>query len=138
MRPSQRTTIIAAGLYVVVLTNVLLAPHPLWMFGLTGDAVEESLNSALADYIQHGLSYTLLTVLLIAAVRPRTVRGLTLCVALTLAHGLGTEALQAVIPLRDCEWSDALADSIGAVTGLAISASFVRVWAFRSRRSTAT
>ena len=137
MRLSRKSIIIATVLYALLLTNLLLAPHPLWMFGLTGDAVEESVNGTLADYIQHGLSYTLLTVLLIAAVRPKTMRGLGLCVAIALAHGLGTEVLQAVIPLRDCEFSDALADSIGVAVGLLATAVLFRFWAVRSRHSTA-
>lgn len=137
MGPTRRATVIAAGLYALVLTNLLLAPHPFWMFGITGDAVEESLNRTLADYIQHSLSYALLTVLLIAAVRPKTIRGLGLCVVLSVAHGLGTEALQAIIPLRDCEFSDALANSIGVATGLVASTVLFRLWTVRSHRSTA-
>jgi len=136
MRPSRRTTIIAAVLYALLLTNMLLAPRPLWMFGVTGDMVEESLNRTLADYIQHSFSYTLLTLLLIAAVRPKTARGLGLCIALSLAHGLGTETLQAIIPRRDCEFSDALANSIGVAAGLLIAAVAFRIWTLRSRRST--
>jgi VanZ family protein len=108
-----------ALLYGMLLTYLVLAPSPWWFLGATGASVEESVDRALADWIQHGTAYAILTGLLLAATalarKPWTVA----CLAVALGHGMLTEWLQGFIPRRCCCWPDLAANAAGVGIGAA-------------------
>ena len=54
-----------AALYGLLLTYLLLAPSPLWIFGEWGDSVERSVDRTFADYVQHGVCYAIFLLLLL-------------------------------------------------------------------------
>ena len=82
-----------------------------------------------SDKILHGVEYAGLGGLLVralggprwGAVRMSTVFGATL---LAVLFGLSDEAHQSFVPGRECDWRDALADTIGA----AVAASALYAW----------
>lgn len=53
--------------------------------------------------------------------------------ALAIGLGVAIELVQALLPYRDCQVSDALADAAGAALGLAAFSAVVRARARRSR-----
>lgn len=111
------------SLYAVVLTYLLLAPDPLWLFGVWGDDVERAVDRTLTDYLQHGLCYSIFTLLLFWSARSTgalTSSRLTCCAAVAILHGLLTEFLQMFIPQRHFAILDIAANVTGVlVIGLA-------------------
>ncbi len=106
------------SLYALALTYLLLAPDPLWIFGVWGDSVERTVDRTLADYVQHGLCYSIFTLLLLWSARstgPITSSKLTCCAVIALTHGLLTEFLQRFVPQRDFSTLDIAANAIGVL-----------------------
>ncbi|MCH7989959.1 MAG: VanZ family protein, partial [Planctomycetes bacterium] len=123
MRPSGSYRLVtfartATALYGLLVTYLLLAPHPLWIFGEWGDNVERSVDRTLADYVQHGVCYSIFMLLLLWSARTRgpfTNLKLACCAALVICHGLLTEFLQMFIPQRDFSVFDIAANTTGVV-----------------------
>ncbi|MFH1924586.1 MAG: right-handed parallel beta-helix repeat-containing protein [Planctomycetota bacterium] len=117
-----RTAWIAAAVYAVVLTYLLLAPHPLWLFGVPGQAVEETIDRSIAGYVQHALAYALLASLLAWACRTESASRQATWALLAVGHGALAECLQSFIPHRYADWPDGLANALGVGVGwLAVS-----------------
>ena len=109
---------IATVVYVLMLTYLLLAPQPLWFLGESGDRFEQSVDQSLADYVQHGVCYAILMLLLLWSARitgPLTSLKLACCAALVICHGLLTEFLQMFIPQREFSVVDIVANTTGVV-----------------------
>ena len=109
-----------AGGYLVLLSWFCLAPDPWWvltLFGVPGREMETAVDSTLADYVQHGLSFAVLSVLVYLA------RGTTHCptvfwCGLSLAiYALSMEWLQAFVPMRTFALGDGLANLFGGCIG---------------------
>lgn len=115
---NSRTLLIAATAYTVLLTYLLLAPHPLWIFGATGRTVEQAVDSTLCTYAQHGLAYAVLGWMVIWASRRTARSSQVFWVLLTIGHGLLAEWLQQFVPFRYAIWPDALANTLGVCVGV--------------------
>ncbi len=100
-----------------MLTYLLLAPHPLWVFGIYGDVVEESIDRTFTAYLQHGMAYALLAWLLIWASRAKPTSWRVLCALFAVGHAVVVESLQGFMPLRYPCWQDAAANVLGAGAG---------------------
>ncbi|HVJ84631.1 MAG TPA: VanZ family protein, partial [Caulifigura sp.] len=90
-----------AGAYAVGLAYLLLAPEPLFFLGRTGADIDEAVSSTIADWVEHGTVYAVLTILLIATGDARRV---ILPMLAAVAHGAVTETLQHWIPPREASW----------------------------------
>lgn len=108
-------------LYWILLTNLLLAPHPWWYLGDFESDVQQLVARNLADYIQHLLAFSLLAVFAWGA-RASTSRPSVL----PLLTGLGlyailAELLQLWIPGRTCQWLDMACNLAGIAVGWLLS-----------------
>lgn len=103
-----------AGGYTLFLTYLLLTPAPLWGMGTTGQEIEQSVDLTVSGFTQHFVAYALLATLFVSTLQRRTAGGVFMCVMLAAVHGLSAEGLQAFVPLRCCDWPDALANCLGA------------------------
>lgn len=103
--------------YVALLSYLTLACDPWWIFGSAGRSVEDTIDSTLADHIQHSVAFGVLGVLLathgLSANRTRV----RLLIAFGLCHAIGTECLQHWIPMRTCMATDVVANVAGLVAG---------------------
>ncbi len=99
-----------AGAYALGLAYLLLAPEPLFFLGRTGADIDEAVSSTIADWVEHGTVYAVLTILLIAA---GDARGVIVPVFAAVAHGAATETLQHWIPPREASWIDFAANLCG-------------------------
>lgn len=117
MHPRIAWTI--AILYTLLLSYLLLVPHPLDFFGTAGKQAEEDIDRAVSAYLQHIVAYAGLACLLGWALW--TVadgkRVLLLPLAAGAVHALGTEWLQIRVPHRYGDWPDALANLGGIAAG---------------------
>ena len=107
----------AALAYAVLLTYLLLTPHPLWLLGYTGRVIETTVDGTISGYIQHGLAYAVLAWLLVSASRTASGSWQIACVLLALAHGILAEWLQGFVPARHSIWPDGLANVVGLAAG---------------------
>jgi VanZ family protein len=114
---SARVARTAAAAYAVVLTYLLLAPYPLEFLGVSGRAVERTIDQIITACLQHGLAYMVLAWLLMWACRSRHAVWQAACLVFAVGHGLSTEWLQHFIPHRYCEWPDGLANAVGVGLG---------------------
>ena len=114
---SPRVAWSAVTVYGALLTYFLLAPHPLWMFGLAGHAVEQAVDRTVVGYVQHGLTYALLAWLLVWASRTTSRSPHVAWCLLALGHGIVTEWLQTFIPERCSDWPDGLANTLAVGLG---------------------
>jgi VanZ family protein len=122
------------GVYVALLTFVLLAPHPwAWLKWLRSDAATAPprLPHWLNDKVQHLGSFGLLGGLMTYAVHRRGLKSAVSCLAAAALYGAMTEYLQGYFPPRTTDWGDLIADSTGALLGISI------YWLFAARRSRA-
>jgi len=103
--------------YAVLLTYLLLAPHPLWLLGYPGRVIETAVDGTLSGYLQHGLAYAVLAWLLVLASRTGRGSWRVACVLLALAHGILAEWLQGFVPGRYSIWPDGLANVVGLAAG---------------------
>lgn len=102
-----------AGTFLLLLTYLTLAPDPWWFMGQAGREAEQSIDSTFAGYSQHFGAYAVLAVLLVGAsftTQSPPVKAVAMFSAL---HGVATESLQHFIPLRTCDWTDVLANTLG-------------------------
>jgi hypothetical protein len=140
--------------YAVLLTYLLLAPHPLGIFGSGGDTAEQTIDRTITGCLQHGLAYALLAWLFVwassAALFRRSVASGTPAgkrsrastsvgqkgasgasqlagSSLAVGHGLVTEWLQCFIPHRYADWADAAADALGFALGWLSGALVLRI-----------
>jgi len=118
---------VAAAAYAALLTYLLVVPSPLWMFGSTGENVEESVDRTFSDLAQHSLAYGLFAWLLLAAFGGNSRRGLVMFFGLALLHAVGTELIQHFVPLRSLDWRDVTANVAGVVIGTGCVALLQRV-----------
>jgi len=114
---TTRLAWVVAAVYAAALTYGLVAPHPLWLFGATGRAIEESVDRTIVGHVQHAAAYALFAGLLLWARRPRTWSGHLRWLGLAVSHGMVTEAIQMLVPARYGAWPDALANALGAGVG---------------------
>ena len=105
------------ALYVLLLSDLTLTPDPLWFMGSWGDEAEHAVDSTFADYLQHGLAYLLLAVLLVWGTSTTSRPSKATCSLFALTHAMGTEWLQGFIPQRTCDWTDAMANVLGVGVG---------------------
>ena len=103
--------------YVTLLSYLTLAPDPWWIFGSTGQTVEETLDSTLADYFQHIVAFGVLGAMLAVNSRSATLIRRRLLGTFGLGHAIGTECLQQWIPLRTCTLTDLAANITGLAAG---------------------
>jgi VanZ family protein len=123
---SPRIAWIVAVVYALILTNLVLAPHPLWLFGGLGDDTEQAVDRTISGYVQHGLAYALLAWLLVWASRTHGLRGRLGCAAFAAGHGIVAEWLQHFVPLRYADWRDGLANTLGAALGWLLAVLILR------------
>ena len=103
--------------YWILLTGLLLTPHPWRYLSVFGDPIQELAERSLADYTRHFLVFSLLAILAWGA-RVSTGRPATLILlASLLSYAILTEALQAFIPDRFFQWLDVFANTAGLVAG---------------------
>ena len=81
--------------------------------------------AAYPDYLEHGVEYAGLAVLLARALnrglrRPFSMRVLLLTFLLCVAYGASDEFHQKFVPNRFADVTDVLSDSLGAAAGLAV------------------
>ena len=126
-----RMKIIAVA-YLLLLTYALLTPRPLWAFGKTGDAAEESVDMTFPGFSQHAAAYAILACLLLAAFGTSSRRAQLGCVLSAALHGSLMEGLQYFVPLRYCDLPDAVANLVGVGIGWLIA---VVSWAVIRRRN---
>ncbi|TWU12615.1 VanZ like family protein [Symmachiella macrocystis] len=107
--------------YFLLLSYLLLTPHPLWFMGTAGAAAEETVDSTLADYAQHALAYAVLGGLITLATVGKTFRLRCGWLTAAAAHGVLCEILQHFIPHRHFGAHDALANAVGVMGGWAIA-----------------
>lgn len=114
-----------ATLYLVVLTYLLLAPHPLWVLGSAGQKLEQTVTRTFSDDVQHAGTYAVLVIMLMWAFTRG--RGVTQSQAIGFAflHGVSMEGLQHFIPHRYCDWKDILANAVGVACGWAMASLIV-------------
>ncbi len=109
-----------AGGYLVLLTWFCLAPDPwrvLTLLGSPGRELEYAVDSTLADYLQHGLTFAVLSVLFYVA-RGTTRWPTMFWCGLPLAiYAILMEWLQAIVPLRTFAVTDGLANLAGVCLG---------------------
>lgn len=101
--------------YTAVLSYLLLAPSPLWLFGEQGDWVAQAVARTLSDDLEHASAYAVLLSVWLWASQTGgwiTPRG---CVALTLVHGLVAEVFQYWIPQRFFDVHDLVANAAGCL-----------------------
>lgn len=118
VKTSQTIVRWLAGAYFIVLGYLLIAPHPLWLFGESGGQAEEAIDATLSGFLQHVLAYAVLACLLLLSAAPITRERITFCVLAAVAHGTVFEALQRFVPDRYLDWPDAL----GNLTGVGLGA----------------
>src|SRR5690606_22246186 len=88
-------------------------------FGTGGKSVEKEIDASLPGVLQHLSAYLLLgTMFCIGFVRSRASAVWVLC--LLALHGLTTEAIQAWVPNRTCDWRDLMANMLGAIFSVAL------------------
>jgi VanZ family protein len=113
---------ILAGIYVVVLSWMMLAPQPWIIFGKQQDSVPlVSAASTLPDYLQHLGAFMLLACLAQMAVRGGPVNRLSLRASLLVGYALFVETAHTWIPQRTFQWSDLIANLAGVLLGIVIS-----------------
>jgi len=130
---SSRTPLKAVSLgYLIVLSLLLVSDST-----LAGNGVRATLVAVWrhVDPFAHLLSFTVLTILALAARWPLPYVGLLGCL---VAYAVGTEVVQGFIPQRTADLQDCLQD----LAGIAIGVTMFVVWnqcgrAFRGRRSSA-
>jgi len=111
----------AVAVYFLLLSYLLLTPHPLWFMGTAGEAAEETVDSTLADYAQHTLAYAVLGGLITLATVGKSFRLRCGWLAAAAAHGVLCEVLQHFIPHRHFGAHDALANAVGVIAGWGIA-----------------
>ena len=107
--------------YFLLLSYLLLTPHPLWFMGTAGEAAEETVDSTLADYAQHALAYAVLGGLITLATVGKSFRIRCGWLTAAAAHGVLCEVLQHFIPHRHFGAHDALANAVGVMGGWAMA-----------------
>ena len=107
----------AALAYAVLLTYLLLTPHPLCLLGDTGLVIEKTVDRTISGYIQHGLAYALLGYLLVWASRTTDGSRQLLWVLAAVGHGIVAESLQYFVPHRFADWTDGVANTLGVGLG---------------------
>ena len=117
----------AVGAYFLLLSYLLLTPHPLWFMGTAGEAAEETVDSTLADYVQHALAYAVLGGLITLAAVGKSFRVRCGWLTAAAAHGVLCEVLQQFVPHRHFGAHDALANAVGVMAGWAIAMLLCRV-----------
>ena len=124
-RPTiSRTAWTIVLVYAVVLTYLLLTPSPLWFLGVSGQAIEATVDRTLVGYVQHGLAYSLLACLVVWATRSTMGYWQAVWMLVATAHGIAAEWLQCFVPYRHVQWSDGMANALGVALGW-LCASFV-------------
>jgi VanZ family protein len=108
--------------YAVLLTYLLLAPDPFWIFGSSSGAVKQVVGRTMTEYAQHVLAYAVFAWLLVWASRHAGRIGPMTCAAFALTHGIATEWLQGFVPYRDPNARDVVANVVGLGLGWGIAA----------------
>jgi VanZ family protein len=110
--------------YVLLLTYLLLAPHPLWCLGVAGRTIERTVDLTLAGCLQHAAAYALLGASLAWVCGRASAAWQWGWLLLAMGHGVAMEWLQRFFPHRFSGWPDALANvsgvAFGALAGLLI------------------
>ncbi len=128
----------ATGAYFLLLSYLLLTPHPLWFLGSAGRSTEEAVDSTLADYAQHTLAYAVLGVLITFATAGEPHRRRYAWLAAAAVHGMLCECIQHFIPHREFGLHDAIANAVGVIAGWGIAAIVCRSLNIRRTMSGAT
>ena len=102
---------------LVLITYALVAPHPLWVFGASGESAETYVDTTLTGFLQHVIAYSVLAWATILAFGAENRRAALWCVVALAVHGLLMEGIQLFVPHRYCDLPDALANFVGAGTG---------------------
>ncbi|MGH7199555.1 MAG: VanZ family protein [Planctomycetaceae bacterium] len=110
----------AAVAYVLILTYLLLAPHPLWIFGGSGKVAERTVDRSLSGSVQHLIAYGILGALCPMLGGPLRRSPVLPLLAGAAVHAAACEALQALIPAREYDWTDLAANLIGVLSGAII------------------
>ena len=103
--------------YAVVLSLMLLTPHPWSYFGEIERPAKQLIDRTLADYSLHGLSFSLLAILVRFAHRATKRPTVALCLFILISYSIATELLQILIPSRSCHGIDVVANLFGLVFG---------------------
>ena len=114
----------AVLVYAVLLTYLLLTPHPLWFLRVSGQAIERTVDHSISGYLQHALAYALLGWSLAWVSRTASGPRQWSWVALAMGHGMAAEWLQRFVPHRYSSWPDGLANILGVALG-ALTASLI-------------
>ena len=109
--------ILAAG-FTAALTYVLVAPDPLAVFGTTGQAAHRAISRSLPDTLQHLFAYAAFAALWNWTVRGWRARLLIAMIA--VLHGAAVELVQGLIPSRQADWRDLMANVVGTLAGTGI------------------
>lgn len=118
---------VVAGAFLLLLTYLTLAPDPWWFMGQAGREAEQSIDSTFADYSQHFGAYAVLAVLLAGASFTTQSPSVKAVAVFAVLHGVATEWLQQFIPLRTCDWTDALANMLGVLAGFLLAGGVLTV-----------
>ena len=102
-----------AILYTILLTYLLLTPHPLAIFGATGAETETVVDQTLSGALQHVLAYAVFVIVLWWGTSANWVAR----TGMAVAHGICCEVLQAFVPHRCCDLPDAIANCVGVLVG---------------------
>ena len=116
VNPGRPMKVLTAA-YVALLSYLTLARDPWWIFGSAGRSVEDTIDSTLADHIQHAVAFGVLGVLLAVYGLSANHTRVRLPIAFGLCHAIGTECLQHWIPMRTCTAADAVANVAGLAAG---------------------
>jgi VanZ family protein len=131
MTPMSKVRWLACA-YALALGYLLLAPEPLFFLGRTGAAIDDSVSFIVADWVEHGCAYAVLTGLFVVAFGTAQ---LTWPLLAALVHGFSTEVLQAWMPPREASWIDAGANVCGILVAI-FAATIIRLRSFEQARAT--
>lgn len=117
-----RTPFLAAATWAALI--VVIGVMPIQRFV---GAVASGRETA-ATLVGHFLAYCILAILLVAALggRRSASRRAALVMALAVSLGVVVEAVQALLPYRDCQLVDVLFNAAGAACGLVVLSAVVR------------
>lgn len=108
-----------AAFYVLLLSYLLLVPHPLAVFGAAGAKADEAIEKTHTDYLQHAIAYAGLAVVSVWAsvTSGRRWNRAGWVWAVVAVHATAAEALQIYVPNRVASGQDAAANLAGIGMG---------------------